>query len=327
MKLRTLALMGGFLAAASLSAQTTLTDVINEFNTGVENINSQEYELALEHFNQVISLADEVGAEADEMKANAQSQIPATYYRQATVFMKRKQYDNAIPYLEKTVESAAQFGNNEEIAGKAQGYLPPLYVREGNAAWKNQNQDAALEYFDKALSMNEALYQAHQGKGLVFFDKGEIDMMLQEFDLAKKGALAENDDKTISAINDVINSHYNGRIQSEFDQVDEEEADYTYVIEACEKALEANAENPRAYYYMAMINNKNIEFDAAIQNAEKALQFESDPVWTSAINYELGLAYSNTAEYEKACETLQKVMEEPFLSRAEKKLETVPGCN
>ena len=100
MKLRVLAILGGILMAGTLSAQT-LTDVINEFNSGVEKLNNQEYDVSIDHFNQVLTMAETVGDEANDMKEKAEEQIPAAYYRQATVFMKRKQYDNAIPYLEK----------------------------------------------------------------------------------------------------------------------------------------------------------------------------------------------------------------------------------
>ena len=74
---------------ATLTAQT-LTDVINEFNEGVSKVNNQEYDAALEHFNQVLTLAETVGAEAEEMKGKAQEQIPQAYYRQATLFLKGK---------------------------------------------------------------------------------------------------------------------------------------------------------------------------------------------------------------------------------------------
>ncbi len=117
MKLRVFAIIAGVFLAGSLTAQT-LTDVINEFNTGVEKVNNQEYDAALEHFNQVLAQAEIVGSEADDMKAQAEKQIPSTYYRQATIFMKRKQFDNAIPYLEKTVETATLYNNNEEMSIK-----------------------------------------------------------------------------------------------------------------------------------------------------------------------------------------------------------------
>jgi tetratricopeptide (TPR) repeat protein len=314
----------GMLLAGSLTAQT-LTDVINEFNTGVEKLNNQEYEVSLEHFNQVISLAATVGDEAKDMKEKAQQQIPSVYYRQATVFMKRKQYDNAIPYLEKTVEFAALYNNNEEINQKAGGYLPQLYVLEGNRAWKNKSNEEAIAYFDKALVLNENLYQAHQGKGMVYLDQDETDRMLESFAKAKEGAMAKNDTKTIDGVNEAIDTYYNKFIVEEMALVDPEENDYTYVVEACENALAANPDNPRALYHLAIVANKAVEYDKAIEYAEKALAHETEPVWISAINFELGSAFQNTDDYTKACETLKKVTEEPFLTRAEQKMGTV--CN
>jgi len=324
MRFRVLAILVGVLLAGSLSAQT-LTDVINEFNTGVEKLNSQEYDLALEHFNLVLAKAETVGAEADDMKAQAQKQIPATYYRQATTFMKRKQYDNAIPYLEKTVETATLYNNNEDISKKANGYLPRFYVMQGTQEWKNKSYDAAIEYFDKALAMNENLYQACQGKGLVYLEQDETEKMLECFDRAKKGAEAKGDTKTIGLVNGVIDSYYNKFITEEMEMVDPEENDYTYVVEACENALAANPTNPRALYHLAIVSNKAVEYDKAVEYAQTALLHETEAIWISAINFELGTAYQNTADYDKACETLKKVTEEPFLTRAEKKMESI--CN
>lgn len=325
MKFRVTAILVGVLMAGSLTAQT-LTEVINEFNAGVEKLNAQEYDAALENFNQVLAMAEVVGAEADDMKAQAQTQIPSTYYRQATTFMKRKQYDNAIPYLENTVATATLYNNNEEISKKAGGYLPQLYVRQGTQEMKDKSYDAAIEYFDKALALNENLYQACQGKAMVYMEQDETDLMLECFNNAKKGAQAKNDTKTIERINGTIDSYYNKYITEEMEMVDPEDNDYTYVVEACDNALAANADNPFALYHLALVANKSSQYDQAIEYAQKALQFETEAVWISAINYELGSAYQGNSAYDEACEALQKVTEEPFLARAEKKIESV-GCN
>lgn len=324
MKLRALLIIGGMLIAGTLTAQT-LTDVINEFNTGVEKVNNQEYEVSIEHFNQVITMAATVGDEANDMKESAQKQIPSAYYRQATVFMKRKQYDNAIPYLEKTVEFATLYSNNEEISKKAAGYLPQLYVREGNRAWKNQSFEEAISYFDKAVGMNPKLYQAYQGKGMVYMDQDETDLMLESFAKAKEGAEAKGDSKTIAAVNEAIDKYYNKYIVEEMAIVDPEDNDYSYVVEACENALAANPDNPRALYHLAIVSNKSSNYTQAVEYAEKALAHESEPVWISAIHFELGSAYQNDNDYTSACEALKKVTEEPFLTRAEQKMGVV--CN
>lgn len=325
MKLRALAIFAAGMMALSLSAQT-LTDVINEFNDGVAKVNTQEYLSSLDHFNQVLSLAEAVGDSAADLKLKAEEQIPLAYYRQATLFLKRRQFDNAIPYLEKTIETSEAFGNNDESKEKATRYLMQSYMVEGQRTYKNKSYDEALDYFDKALQINPDLFQAHQGKGMVYMDEDEPEKMLEEFSLAKEGARANDDLETVDEINAVIDAYFNKFIVEEMEMVDPEDNDYTYVVEACEKALEANPNNPRALYHMALVKNKEVEYDAAIEYAEKALQYETEPVWISAINFELGSAYQNNVDYEKACEALKKVVEEPFLSRAERKMSSIPGC-
>lgn len=325
MMLRTIVLFSGILIAGALSAQT-MTDVINEFNAGVEKVNNQEYDASLEHFNRVLTLAETVGDSATDMKASAEKLIPASYYKQAMMFLKRKQYDNAIPYLENTIEYAALYNNNQESSQKASRYLMQSYMVEGQRAYKNEAYDESIALFDKALAMNGKLYQAHLGKGMVYRDQDEIDSMLEEFDMAREGAVAKNDEKTISTINQAVDGYFNAIIQEEVDAIDEEEPEYDYVFEACENALNANPENGRPYYYMASLYNKQVEYDQAIDAALKGLAYETDPIWVSGLNLELGTGYQNTADYDKACEALKKVTEDPFLTRAEKKIANV-GCD
>jgi tetratricopeptide (TPR) repeat protein len=162
---------------------------------------------------------------------------------------------------------------------------------------------------------------------MAYKDMDEIDAMLEEFDIARTGAFAKNDDKTIETINLAVDDYFNTIIKEEFDAIDTEEPEYEYVIEACGNAIDANPDNARAYYYLASVYNKTIEFDKAIEAAQKGLKFETEAVWISALNFELGNAFQNTAEYDKACETLKKVVEEPFLTRAEKKMGSIPGCS
>jgi tetratricopeptide (TPR) repeat protein len=325
MKLRTIAILSGILITGALSAQT-MTDVINEFNAGVEKVNNQEYDASVEHFNQVLTLAAAVGDSATDMKASAEKLIPSSYYKQAMMFLKRKQYDNAIPYLEKTITTATLYDNNAESKTKASKYLMQSYMREGQRSYKNKAYETSVEFYDKALAMNESLYQAHMGKGMVYRDQDEIDSMLEEFDLAKAGALAKNDTKTLGNINKAVDGYFNTIIKEEFEAIDPEEPDYEYVFEACDNALNANPDNARAYYYKASIYNKQGDNGQAIEAALKGLASETDPMWISALNLELGSGYQNTSEYDKACEALKQVTEDPFLTKAEKKIGSI-GCD
>lgn len=327
MKKKVYAVISALLLASGTIYSQTLTDVINEFNAAVESLNDQSYESALTQFDNALSLADVVGEEADDMKRQTQEQIVGTHYRQAITLMKRKQYDQAIPSLEKTVLFSEEYGVKEDFAEKASKYLPPLYLRQGNVELKQSKYDEAIETFNKVLAMKPETYQAHQGLGLVYKELGEVDKMLEEFSIAKEKAIAENDQEVITDINAAIDGYFRGLIEEELMMIDTEEPDYTFLIDICDQAIEANEKNGYAYWQAAMAMNKTVEYDSAIEYAEKGVSVETDPIMLSALYYELGQAYQNTVRYDDACQAYNKVTEEPFFSKAEKKMMTTPDCN
>ena len=328
MKKRVIAILTGVMLTAGIISAQTLTDVINEFNAGVESLNSLSYETALSQFNNCLALCDVVGAEADEMKTKTKEQIVGTHYRQAMTLMKRKQYDVALPSLENTVLYATEYDTKPEYAKNAAKYLPPLYLREGNVLLQQEDYDGALAKFEKVLVMKPTMYKAHQGKGLVYKEQGEIESMLSEFTIAKEKALEKNDQEVIDDINAAINDYYRGLIDEELMMMDTEDPDYTFLLDICTEALAANDQNSYAYWQSASARNKQVEYDEAIALAEKAVTFESDPILLSALYYELGLAYQGNVQYAEACDAYNKVTEEPFFTKAEKKLMTPQmGCN
>jgi tetratricopeptide (TPR) repeat protein len=317
---------GLLLAAVTLQAQE-LADVINEFNAGVEDLNGQSYESALQHFNASLEMSDVVGDEAADMKKQTQEQIVGTHYRQAITLMRRKQYDIALGYLENTVNFSKEYGVQEEMAEKAAKYLPPLYLREGRALLAQEKYDEALETFDKVLSMDPTDYKAHQGKGLVYLKQEELDKMLEEFDYAREKAGEKNDQEVIDDINAAIDGYYRPLIEEELMMMDPDEGDYTYLLDICEQAISANEKNGYAWWQIAKAKNEMIEYEEAIAAAKSGIEFETNPTVRSALYYELGIAYQYTAQYAEACDALNNVTEEPFLARAERKMANVPDCN
>ncbi len=55
-------------------------------------------------------------------------------------------YENAIPYLEQTIELADKYNNNQEYKAKSEKFLPTLLVGVGTQKYKEENLDAALDY-------------------------------------------------------------------------------------------------------------------------------------------------------------------------------------
>jgi len=327
MRFKGLAILAGLLLVSGTLSSQTIADVINKYNDGVSKLNAQEYDGALDIFKETLSLCDQVGAEADDMKGQVQNQIPSTYYRQAALWMKRKQYDKAIPYLENTITYSTEFNNNSEIAAKSEKFLQSLYIIEGNKSVAAGKLDEANSSYDKALALNPNLSKAYQGKAIVLMKEEDTEGMLTEFNKAKSLANAQGDKDLITEINSMIDNYYNPMIFDALSSLDEEDPQYDDVLYACDEAIKANDKNATAYYILCMMNNKMINYDAAVENGQKAAQYETDPAKLSNINYELGMAYFNNAEYDKSCEALSKVTEGDFVEKAEKKKASVPGCN
>ncbi|MEX0986878.1 MAG: tetratricopeptide repeat protein [Bacteroidales bacterium] len=327
MKKRVLTIVTAMLLASGPVFAQTLTDVINEFNSGVASLNEQSYESALAKFNNCLALCDVVGEDAEDMKRQAREQMVGTHYRQAVTLLKRKQYDKALPFLDSTVILSEEFNAKPEFAEGAKKYLPTLLLREGNVQRQQSNFDEALDLFDRALSFNQNNYKAHQGKGLVYKETGDTEKMLDEFSVARNKAKEVGDDEVIKDVNSAINSYYKELIEEELMMMDPEEADYTYLLDICDEAIAANDKNSYAYWQAAAAKNKMVEYDEAITYAEKAVAYETDPVLLSALYFELGSAYQNTIRYTDACEAYNRITEEPFFTRAEKRMMNTPDCN
>jgi Tfp pilus assembly protein PilF len=102
--------------------------------------------------------------------------------------------------------------------------------------------------------------------------------------------------------------------------------DYSFAIKDFEKAISYDPKATDAYYTLALIYNKTLEFDKSIANSLKALESETIDVKIAAINYELGNSYLNTADYKKACESFNKALVGTIAEKAQLKKEKVPGC-
>ena len=197
-------------------------------------------------------------------------------------------------------------------------------MRAGQAEYTSKKYEAALVHYDRVLSMAPSVYQAHQGKGLVFEKLDQIDDMLGEFAIAKDKAAEKGDEKVINAVNAKINSYYIGLIDEELMMIDPEEPDYSYLVDICDQALEANEKNAFAAYNAISAKNKDVQYDAAIEYVVNITQYEDeiDANLLSAIYYELGIAYQNSVMYKEACAAYEKVTEEPFFTKAENKMMT-----
>jgi len=307
------------LLAFSVNAQTTITEVINAFNAGAEEVNNGNFDAAITQFESTIALADELGAEGDELKANASAQIPALYYRLALDAYKAKDIPGAIARFESAVDACDKYGN-DDIKAKSLKYIPQLYYAQGNAQVKSEELDAALASFDKALEFKPDYARAVYGKALVYKRQGDDAKMVTEMEEAIKVAKAAGDSKTTQAANKALKDNYLNAGKIAFQAEDYEEA-----IKNFEASYKYDSKDAEPYYLTCVIYGKEGEFEKAVEYGEKAALYEAEAD-QAKIWYEVGNAYMSLVEYDKACAAYSKALVEPYLATVKHKMETVLNC-
>jgi len=306
-------------SSAFIQAQT-INEVIEAFNGGAELVNGGAFEEAILKFEECIELATQLGTEGDEMKNNAQAQIPTLHYRLAMDLYKAKDIDGAILKFEDAVVACDKYGN-DDVKSKSEKYIPQLYNVKGNTHLKNEEFEDAISSFDKAIEGIPNYTRAYYGKGMVYRKTKEEDKMIEMFDKTIEIAQSPGDDKYIDAVSKIMRNLYRDKAAVAFNA-----EDYPTVFEMANKSLEYDSEFSDPYYYMSRIYNKDLEYNKALENAQKALDFETDEERKPRIWFELGNAYVGLVEYEKACEAFGNCLVEPFESSVRHKMENVLNC-
>ncbi len=312
-------LLGMAVITVSLNAQPTLTDVINAFNSGAEEVNAGNFESAIGKFEETIALAEELGEEGNEMKTSAMQQIPALHYRMATDSYKAKDISGAITGFEKTVESCDRYGN-DAIKEKALKYIPQLYNAQGKAELKAEDYQAALASFAKAFEYKPDYAQAVYYQGLAYSKLEDDENMISCMDKAMDIGTSSGDEKTAAAAAKTLKTHFVNAGKLAY-----KDKDYEAAIGFFESSYKYDAEDPDPYYITCVIYGEQGEFEKAVEYGLKAVQYEKAED-QAKIWYEIGNAYMNLVEYDKACDAFSKALVEPYLKTVQHKMENVLNC-
>jgi tetratricopeptide (TPR) repeat protein len=307
------------LVAVSLNAQTTITDVINSFNAGAEQVNAGDFDAAIAKFEETIALADELGAEGDEMKTNATGQIPALHYRIALDTYKAKDIPGAITRFESTVEACDKYGG-DDIKAKSLKYIPQLYNAQGNSQVKASDFEGAHASFDKAIEYKPDYARAVYGKALVYKRQKDDANMVATMQEAIEVGTAAGDDKTVAAATKTLKDYHlnTGKIAFKAENYDD-------AIASFDKSYAYDDEDAEPYYLTCVAYGKKGEFEKAVEYGIKAALFEEEAN-QAKIWYEVGAAYTSLDDYTNACEAFSKALVEPYLNSVKYQMENVLDC-
>ena len=312
---------------SGISNGQTLDDVISLFNEAAEKTNKADYVNAISDFEKLLDVGEKVGDEANDLVSKAQDQLPVLNWQIAAGHLRQRKFEEAIPLLEKVVDYSTRFNNNPNLKERAQRILPQVYTGVGTQKFRDRDYPEALRLFDKALAVDSEYATALLGKGLIYAEDGDEKKMVDHLEKAIKLAREADDEKTVEMAVTRISRYYAEIGDMELEAMDEFDEDYSFAIEFFKKAIGYDPVHPDANYKLAIIYNKMIEYDLAIEHGNVALTNETDPIKIAAIHLELGYSYSNTAQYDLACASYKNALVGPIEEVALRRMERLPGCD
>jgi tetratricopeptide (TPR) repeat protein len=299
----------------NLSAQT-LDDAGAAFNAGIQFSKDLKYAEAAASYEQTISICKKIGDEAMELQIKAEQQLPGTYFNLAKGFFEAKNFNEAIPNFQKSLDYANQMGETK-TADASKTYLAGIYYALGNQELKNEAPDAAIENYNKALSYKEGYYKAFYGLGLAYKKKDNLPLMKENLD--KAIAMAGDDTKIIGNAKDAATSAY-----QKAGALALQSGKYSVAVENLVASQEYNNTEPRTWFYLTVAYNGLAKWDDAIAAANKALELQTED--KSDIYFELAKAQENKGDKVNACANYKQVTGGNNAAAAKFQIEQVLKC-
>lgn len=314
-----LVLLTGFFNSAD--AQTR-GEAVEAFNEAQEFVRAENYPEALEKFQETYQIADNVGAEAEDIRDRAASQIPGVQVRIATAAYQARDFNRAVEEFDKAAEFADQF-DNSEIATRVRNNILVVLLQAGNSELNNENYDAAESYYKQAIERNANYPNPYYQLGIVERRRGNLDAALEQFDRAIQVARASGREEVAGSAEQ---SARNFLFERGSRMLEDER--HRQAIDLLERALEYDMNHADSYFRLAQAHNNMGNYDQAIQSATRALDLEDGGNVERAKSYfELGIAYMNQENTNQACSAFQNASYGSFRSNAEYHLEHDLECN
>lgn len=309
-----------FLLIQSLALFAQTKDEAGNAYNAARTLSATDKAAALKGMNDVVSMCEKIGADADDIKKMAVAVIPDWQYQIANDFLKEKKYDEAIAAFEQTIVYADKYSDQEKKT-KSLNQLPKIHYFKGQDALKAENADAAIASFDKAIGYDAEYTKAYFSKGAAYKKKGDFDNMQKAMDKAYELGIKTNDTATAAKAKDAMGSTFLSRSNKAFTA-----KNYAQAIELANKSIEYTPQSSAAYMILCVSHNAQSKFDLAIETANKGLELEQKPEKQADFYFQIGKAYEGKKDNTNACASYKKVTAGPNKAAANYQITTVLKC-
>ncbi len=312
MKIRRFIVAAAGIAAflsVSLSAQER-NDVIAVYNEGAKAIQS-DVAAAITAFEKVITLSDQVGESADDLKQKAVQVLPGLYYKLAATAYNEKKPAAEIISAAKLAGTMAEKYGNATYGANSQKILVNGYYRMATELFSENDYDNAMLAFDSVLTLNPDHIASIYNKALIYRNREEADLFEQTIDLFLTKLNPEQDaDKAAQAKGGALEYFRSaGSKAISEDQLDK-------ALELLGKAAKYG-DDKTLFYFFADAYNKKSNFTEGAAYAQKGLDLETGDAEAKAMfYYQLAVAQAGQGNTGAACESFRNAQYGPFAEAA-----------
>jgi len=297
------------LFGVSLSAQDR-NEVITVYNEGAKAMQT-DVPAAIAAFEKVITLSDQVGETADDLKQKAVQVLPGLYYKlAATAYNEKKPTEEIIQAAKTAYAMADKFGSaaHKENSNKI---LVNGYYRMATDFFSANDFDNALLAFDSVLTLNPDHIASIYNKALIFKNQDDAAAFEENIDLFLGKLVPEKDDEKAVTAKGVALEYFRaaGSKASAANKLDE-------ALGLLNKAAKYG-DDKTLFYFFADVYNKQNNFKSGAEYAQKGLDLETGDAEAKAMfYYQLAVAQAGKGETSAACASFRNALYGPFAEAA-----------
>jgi tetratricopeptide (TPR) repeat protein len=289
------------IVGSKLHAQTR-TDVVNVYNEGAKAVQT-DVKAAIEAFEKVIVLSDQVGETVADLKQKAVQVLPGLYVKVASSSLnEKKPSTETIKAAKKAVSAAEKYGSTTNLEN-ARKILVQGYYNLGTEFFAKKDFENALLAFDSLLVINPDYLNAIYNKTLIFRNQNNSTAFEENIDIFLVKAKSINDTVKVQQASKLALEYFraSGSRSNQANKLDE-------AIGLLNKAAKYG-DDKDLFYYFADVYNKQKNFDKGIDFAQKGLALETGAAEAKAKFYfQLALAQAGKGQTTDACTSFKSAM-------------------
>ena len=150
-----------------LNGQPTRNDVIASYNTGAKAMQT-DVPAAIAAFENVVTLSDQVGETAADLKQKAVQVLPGLYVKAASNALTAKKPAQEVIQAAKKALAASEKYNNAANKENATKLMVAGYYNKGTELFTAKDYENSLKSFDSLLVLNPNYTAAIYNKALIY---------------------------------------------------------------------------------------------------------------------------------------------------------------